>query len=192
MSDPLPVSNGEGFTYGDYLGWEGPERFQIINGEAFMMASPTVEHQAISGEIFLRIGEFLRGKPCRVFTAPLDVRLFPAEDKSDTTVVQPDILVICDGAKLSRNSVDGAPDLVIEILSPSNSQKEMFLKFESYLNAQVREYWVLDPEGKKAQVHVLQDGRFISSAYGEDAVIPVSILPPLRMDLKSLWGAGAY
>jgi Uma2 family endonuclease len=188
MSDPLRSLNEDShFTYADYLEWEGPERYEIINGEAFMMASPTVEHQAISGEIFLQLANFLRGKPCKVFSAPLDVRLFPEEDHSDATVVQPDLLVVCDTSKLSRASVDGPPDLVVEILSPSNTQKLMFLKFESYLNAGVREYWVLDPEQKKAQVHVLQNGRYISSAYKKDGVIQASILPPFSLELATLW-----
>ncbi|MDR0731466.1 MAG: Uma2 family endonuclease [Treponema sp.] len=187
MSDPLRLPN-ESFTYADYLEWEGPERYEIINGEAFMMASPTVEHQAIITELLFQLANFLRGKPCQVFTAPLDVRLFPAKDHSDDTVVQPDILVVCDKSKLSKGSVDGPPDLVIEILSPSNTYKLMFLKFESYLNAGVREYWVLDPEEKKAQVNVLHEGRYISSACKKDAVIHASVLPPFSVDLASLWG----
>ncbi|MDR2618783.1 MAG: Uma2 family endonuclease, partial [Treponema sp.] len=177
MSDPLRSLNDDShFTYADYLGWEGPERYEIINGEAFMMSSPTVEHQGMITELLVQFGNFLRGKPCKVFAAPLDVRLFPEEDRSDDTVVQPDILVVCDTSKLSKGSVDGPPDLVVEILSPSNTQKQMFLKFESYLNAGVREYWVLDPEEKKAQVHVLHEGRYISSVYKKDAVIQASIL----------------
>jgi Uma2 family endonuclease len=187
MSDPLPLNEDSRFTYADYLEWEGPERYEIVNGEAFMMASPTVEHQAIITELLVQLANFLHDKPCKVFAAPLDVRLFPEEDRSDDTVVQPDILVVCDASKLSKGSVDGPPDLVIEILSPSNTQKLMFLKFENYLNAGVREYWVLDPEEKKAQVHVLQQGRYISSAYKKDAVIPVSVLPPLSLDLATLW-----
>jgi Uma2 family endonuclease len=188
MSDPLRLSNEDShFTYADYLKWETPERYEIINGEAFMMASPTVEHQAILRKILVKLDAFLSGKPCEVFSSPLDVRLFPEDDHSDDTVVQPDILVVCDTSKLSKGSVDGPPDLVIEILSPSNTQKLMFLKFESCLNAGVREYWVLNPEQKKAQVHILHEGRYISSAYKKDAVIQASILPPFSLDLETLW-----
>jgi Uma2 family endonuclease len=188
MSDPLRSSIEDShFTYADYLEWEGPERYEIINGEAFMMASPTVEHQAILRKILVKLDAFLDGRSCEVFSAPLDVRLFPEENRSDDTVVQPDILVVCDKSKLSKGSVDGPPDLVVEILSPSNTQKLMFLKFESYLNAGVREYWVLDPEEKKAQVHVLQNGRYISSAYKKDALIQASVLPPFSLDLAALW-----
>jgi Uma2 family endonuclease len=190
MADSLPASVEDGhFTYADYLEWEGSERYEIINGEAFMMSSPSVEHQTISGEIFAQLFIFLRGKPCKVFAAPLDVRLFPEEDHSDDTVVQPDILVVCDKSKLSKGSVDGPPDLVVEIISPSNTDKLMFLKFAAYLNAGVREYWVLNPEQKQAQVHVLREGRYISSVYKKDAVIQASILPPFSLDLATIWEA---
>jgi Uma2 family endonuclease len=188
MADPLPLSvEDEHFTYADYLKWEGSERYEIINGEAFMMSSPSVEHQAIIRKILVKLAVFLEGKPCEVFPAPLDVRLFPEEDHSDDTVVQPDILVVCDKSKLSKGSVDGPPDLVVEILSPSNTDKLMFLKFAAYLNAGVREYWVLNPEQKKAQVHVLREGHYISSVYEKDALIQASVLPPFGLDLKTIW-----
>jgi Uma2 family endonuclease len=188
MSDPMQkLDETRHFTYADYLEWEGPERYQLMYGEAFMMSSPTVEHQTISGEVFLQIRTFLDGKPCRVFAAPLDVRPFPEDDRGDDTVVQPDVLVVCDPAKLSTGSVDGPPDLVIEIMSPSNTRQELFAKFQIYLDAGVREYWVIEPEEKKVQVHVLESGRFMSSVYKADAVIPVTILPPLSINLKTLW-----
>jgi Uma2 family endonuclease len=189
MSDPLEkLEENRHFTYADYLEWEGPERYQLMDGEAFMMSSPTVEHQSISMELSKQFASFLAGKPCRVFAAPLDVRPFPREDRGDDTVVQPALLVVCDSTKLGKGSVDGPPDLVIEIVSPSNGQRELFLKFQIYLDAGVREYWVIEPDGKKVQVHVYENGHYISSAYKEDDVIPVSILPSLSIDLKTLWG----
>jgi Uma2 family endonuclease len=192
MSAPLEkLEENRHFTYADYLEWEGPERYQLINGEAFMMSSPTVEHQAISGELFRQFANFLHGKPCRVFAAPLDVRPFPQEDLGDDTVVQPDILVVCDSSKLGKGSVNGPPDLVIEIVSPSNTLQELFAKFQVYLNAGVREYWMIEPEQKTVQVHVLENGHYISSICTKDAVIPVTILPPLSIDLKTIWGEGS-
>jgi Uma2 family endonuclease len=126
MSDALRIDYEENqrYTYADYLKWESTERYQLMYGEAFMMASPSVGHQGIVAELVMQFKMFLRGKPCRVFPAPLDVRPFPEEDDSDDTVVQPDLLVVCDRAKLATGSVNGAPDLVIEIASPSNTQKE--------------------------------------------------------------------
>ena len=183
-----PVQNGH-YTYADYLGWEGPERYQLINGEAFLMASPSVEHQAMLTELITEFNIWLRGKPCRVFAAPLDTRLFPEDDNSDDTVVQPDLLVICGKDKLSKGSVNGPPDLVLEILSPSTSKKEMFLKFEAYLNAGVREYWVIEPEQKLVQVHIYENRHFISSSYKEDGVIESTVLKGFSFDLKILWAA---
>ncbi|MCL2442835.1 MAG: Uma2 family endonuclease [Treponema sp.] len=190
MSDALRIDefdkNGS-YTYADYLKWDGPERYQLINGEVFMMASPSVAHQAILMELSVKFGSWLQGKTCQVFAAPLDVRLFPREDKTDNTVVQPDLLVVCDNKKLSKGSVNGAPDLIIEIISPSNTHSGLFYKFQHYLKAEVREYWVIDPEGKTIHVHIFDNGRYISTIYEGNARIPVSILPGLEIALEELW-----
>jgi Uma2 family endonuclease len=175
------------YTYADYLEWEGPERFQLINGEVFQMASPSAVHQGILMELSIQFGSWLRGKPCQVFAAPLDVRLFPKKDKSDNTVVQPDLLVVCDKDKLSKGSVDGAPDLVIEVVSPSNTHSELFLKYQYYLQAGVREYWTIDPDRKKAQVHIYEDGHYNNKMYEKDDHIPVTVLPGLDIALADLW-----
>jgi Uma2 family endonuclease len=184
------------YTYADYLAWDTDERYEIIDGKAFMMAAPSIPHQTISGELFGQFWSFLKGKPCRVFAAPLDVRLFPREDNSDETIVQPDILVVCDESKLADNrSCRGAPDLVIEILSPSNITNLMFLKFQKYLRAGVREYWVIDPSIKGLQIHILEKGagetpeHFISTAYDTVAAADVRILPGLRIDFAAIWNA---
>ena len=190
MADALLSHEENGhYTYNDYLGWEGPERYQLINGEVFQMASPSVEHQAILMELALQFGNWLRGKPCRVFAAPLDVRLFPEDDESDDTVVQPDMLVVCNRNKLAKGSVNGPPDIAVEIVSPSTSKKELFLKFEAYLNAGVQEYWVIEPEQRLVQVHVYANGRFISSGYKEDASVPSTVLQGFSVTLKTLWAA---
>jgi len=190
MSDALKIDNYEKtrrYTYADYLKWEGPERFQLINGEVFQMASPSVAHQALQVELLTEFNTWLRGKQCRVFGSPLDVRLFPRKDRLDTTVVQPDLLVVCDKNKLAKGSVEGAPDLVIEIVSPSNTHSELFLKFNYYLKAGVREYWVIDPDMKKVVVHIYENGRYISSNFEDNDRIPVTILPGLEISLEELW-----
>ena len=183
-----PALNGH-YTYADYLSWEGPERYQIIGGTAFLMASPTVVHQAILVELTIQFGTWLRGKPCRVFTAPLDVRLFPEEDNSDDTVVQPDLLVICDKTKLGKGSVNGPPDVAVEIVSPSNTKKELWIKFGAYLDAGIREYWVVDPEQKSVQVHVYEKGHYISSVYKMNETIRSAVLQGFTVELKTLWEA---
>nr|AGS53461.1 hypothetical protein [uncultured bacterium contig00027] len=190
MADAIEIDNTEEkrkFTYADYLKWEGPERYQLIKGEAYMMASPSVEHQAILRELTIHFGSWLRGKPCQVFSAPLDVRLFPKKDNSDDTVVQPDLLVVCDKSKLAKNSINGAPELVVEILSPSNTHKELFLKFQYYLEAGVKEYWIINPESKHVLVHLFEDGHITSALYKENAAISVSVLPGLVINLGEIW-----
>ena len=190
MADALidPEHNGH-YTYTDYINWEGSERYQIINGEAFMMASPTVEHQAILMELSTQFHTWLKGKPCRVFAAPLDVRLFPEEDDSDDTVVQPDLLVVCDNSKMGKGSINGPPDIIVEIVSPSTSKKELLLKFGVYLEAGIREYWVIDPEQKIIQIHIYENGHFISTNHKLNAIISSAVLQGLSVDLKTLWDA---
>ena len=190
MADALeaPEENGR-YTYADYLTWEGPERYQVIYGEAFMMASPSITHQAILMELSIQFGNWLRGKPCRVFASPLDVRLFPEDDNSDDTVVQPDLLVVCDRTKFAKGSVNGSPDLAVEIVSPSTSKKEHFLKYGAYLDAGVREYWVIYPEQKIVQVHVNKSDHFECLDYKEDAIIKSAVLPGFSLELKTLWAA---
>jgi len=175
------------YTYADYLEWEGPERYELYDGEAFMMASPSVVHQAILVGLLLDFGNWLQGKSCKVFVAPLDVRLFPKEDRSDRTVVQPDLLVVCDEGKLDKGSVNGSPDLVIEIVSPSNTHSELFRKFNYYLKAGVREYWVVDPESKIVHVHIHENGHYISNTYSDNDRIPVTVLEGLEISLEALW-----
>jgi Uma2 family endonuclease len=190
MSDAMRIEDYDEdrrYTYADYLEWEGPERYQLINGEVFQMASPSVTHQGILMELSNQFANWLRGKPCQVFAAPLDVRLFPQKDKSDNTVVQPDLLVVCDKDKLSKGSVDGAPDLVVEIVSPSNTHSELFLKYQYYMQAGVREYWTIDPERKKVQVHIYEDGHYISTLYEKNDHVAVTILPGLNIALEELW-----
>jgi Uma2 family endonuclease len=193
MSDAVRIEDDEDFpedrryTYADYLEWEGSERYELIDGKVFQMASPSVAHQAILGDLFNQFYNWLREKPCQVFAAPLDVRLFPQEDKSDKTVVQPDLLVVCDKDKLSKGSVDGPPDLVVEIVSPSNSHPELFLKFHYYMKAGVREYWVIDSEEKKALVHIYENGHYFSSLYENNDHISVTVLPGLDIALEDLW-----
>ena len=192
MSDALRVDENyytkkRTYTYADYLEWEGPERYQLFNGEVYQMASPSVEHQAILMGLSIQFGNWLKGKPCRVFASPLDVRLFPKRDKSDRTVVQPDLMVVCDKTKIAKSSIDGAPDLVIEIVSPSNTHSELFLKFQYYMKAGVKEYWVIDPERKNVQVHIYENGRYITSLYEDNARIPVIVLAGLEVDIEALW-----
>jgi len=190
MSDAMRVdeyNENRRYTYADYLGWEGPERYELFNGEALMMASPSVTHQVLQAELLADFVVWLRGKTCKAFGSPMDVRLFPKKDNTDNIVVQPDLLVVCDQNKLGKKSIDGPPDLIIEIMSPSNSQRDIVRKFHFYLKAGVREYWVIDSESKKINVHIYADGHYISTSYEDNDRIPVTILPGLEISLEELW-----
>ena len=147
----------KGYTYADYCSWEDGERWELIGGEAYAMApSPSEGHQGISGRIFGQLYMYLRGKPCKVYAAPFDVRL--NADGADDTVVQPDILVVCDKSKLEGGKgVTGAPDFIIEILSPSSLRHDLITKFKLYQRSGVREYWIVDPESKIIKTHVFHE-----------------------------------
>jgi len=177
------------FTYADYKEWEldEGERFELINGEAYAMAAPNTKHQEILTEIFGQIYIYLRGKTCKVLPAPFDVRLFYEEDESDDTVVQPDIVVICDTTKLGPEGCRGAPDLVVEVLSPSNTAIEMGRKLELYREAGIREYWVIDPENKTLTVYCFQADSSITKTYKSTDTVSVDVLPGLNIPLAQVF-----
>jgi Uma2 family endonuclease len=185
----LKTDGDEHFTYRDYKSWElkEGERYELIEGTAYAMSAPTDQHQAVSWELGRQLGNFLLGKPCKARAAPYDVRLFYDEDEDDDTVVQPDISVICDEAKRGPEGCRGAPDLVIEILSPSNRGEECIRKFNLYLKAGVREYWIVSPETKAVQVFVLKDGAYQGKVYDKEAPVPSAILEGFALDLKALF-----
>ena len=137
------------YSYADYFKWKFEERVELIRGYIFKMSpAPNVRHQQLSAEIGGQLWSFLRGKKCQVFTAPFDVRLprKSTDDKEIITVVQPDICVICDPSKLDKRGCLGAPDIVVEILSPGNNTKELKNKYEVYEEAGIKEYWVVSPQ----------------------------------------------
>jgi Uma2 family endonuclease len=177
------------FTYADYKDWElkEGERFELIYGEAYAMSAPNTMHQTISRELFGQFFIFLQGKPCQVFYAPFDVRLFCEEDESDDTVVQPDIMVICDKDKLGPEGCRGAPDLVIEILSPSNTAIEMERKLKLYQEAGVKEYWVVDPENNGLTVYRFQESAILTYTLKRDSSVTVGIFPDLNINLKQVF-----
>lgn len=183
----LPAEK-EYYTFADVLTWEEHNRIEIINGEAVMMAPPTVQHQRISREIFRQLANYLEGKKCEVFSAPFGVRLFEKEGDSPDevdTMVEPDISVICDKNKLDKYGCKGAPDLVIEILSPSTLRHDRLVKLGLYQQAGVQEYWIVDPKNKTVQVF-LQDksGSFkIQEDYGQNDVAKVNVLEGCFVEL---------
>ena len=155
MTSPA-VSYKDRYTYQDYLSWPDGERWELIEGVAYNMSpAPNEKHQRISQNLSSTIWAFLKGKTCRVYSAPFDVRLpEPGQSADETdTVVQPGISVFCDTKKLDNQGAVGAPDWVIEILSPSTATKDLNLKLLLYQTHGVGEYWIVDPETERVLVH---------------------------------------
>jgi len=186
---PLPQEKKS--TYADLLNWEEGERYELIDGEPRMLSAPLRVHQRIFRKLFLQIGNYLEGKTCEVYSAPFDVRLF--EQEGDTpydvdTVVEPDIVVVCDPSKLDEAGCKGAPDLIIEILSPSTRRHDRLTKFNLYQRAGVREYWIVDPDARVVSVHTLEEGQYGSPAvYTDTAPVPVGVLEGCVIDLPSIF-----
>lgn len=182
------------FTYADYASWPEGERWELIDGEAFDMSpAPNREHQDISVKIEERILQFLAEKKgsCRMYHAPFDV-LLPESDEADdavATVVQPDILVICDRKKRTLKGCRGAPDFIVEILSPSTAVKDMREKLLLYERHGVKEYWIVNPPQKFILVHLPgPDGVYARPAtYGPSDTIESKALPGLMVECAPLF-----
>lgn len=189
----LPATKkSQTYTYKDYLAWPDDERWEIINGIAYNMSSaPSRVHQKISGALFSKIYNYLEGKPCEVYHAPFDVRLPKGEEAEDdiTTVVQPDIVVICDAKKLDEKGCKGSPDLVIEIVSPHTVSKDMKEKLALYEKHGVLEYWIIHHMDKLAIVYSLQkDNQYIKpDIYSEDNTVESKVLAGFSVDLRTIF-----
>ena len=174
----------EYYTFDEYMSWDEDVRAELYEGMLIMLAQPTPRHQGVLTEIIFQLHAFLKGKPCRVFPAPLGVKLFEDED----TVFEPDIVVICDNSKLDDKICRGAPDMVIEIRSPSTARMDLKYKYRKYEQAGVREYWVVDPEANYVQAGVLHDGKYITRIYDvEDETAPVAILEECIINLADVF-----
>lgn len=153
------------YSYADYLLWQFQERVELIKGKIFEMSpAPSRKHQVISRILNRYLDRYFEMKPCGLFYAPFDVRLINFKKSTDDnkvfTVVQPDLCVVCDNSKLDDRGCIGSPDLVIEILSPGNSKKEMGIKFNLYEENQINEYWIVDPTENSIFVYTLKEGKY--------------------------------
>ena len=181
------------YSYADYLTWEMDEMVELIKGKIFKrdIAAPALNHQRISMRLSVQLFNFLKGKTCQVFHAPFDVRLPVKLRKNQDidTVVQPDICVVCDPDKLDAAGCIGAPDLVVEILSPGNNKRELKNKFEVYEEAGVTEYWVIHPNEQTLLIYSLIDGKYQASRFfvsGDE--ITSACLPGFSLDLEDVFG----
>jgi Uma2 family endonuclease len=176
MGQPA-TSPRDHFTYGDYCAWDDGERWELIDGEAYCMSpGPNRAHQEVLGELFYQVRRQLEGHPCRVYVAPFDIRL-PKGNEADElidTVVQPDISVICDGKKLDERGCRGAPDWIIEILSPSTAARDQICKRALYEREGVQEYWLVHPMDRVLYIYQLEGER-----YGPPAILPAEGITPV-------------
>ena len=175
------------YTYADYLTWQFDGFIELIKGRVFRMSpAPQSTHQTISFNLNTLIGPRLRGNACRGFAAPFDVRLTTAGPNGDdqiTTVVQPDLCVVCNPTKIDRKGCVGAPDWIIEILSPGNATHDIRVKFDLYEESGVGEYWIVFPDEKNVAAYVLTDGRYqLRGEFYQPGPIPVHTLPGFSME----------
>ncbi len=192
----LPMEKKQRYTYGDYRQWPEGTRVEIIEGKLCHMGpAPSRYHQEISGELFRQIANFLRDRsdsPCRVYVAPFDLRLSAHAKADDTTetVVQADILVVCDPDRLDEKGCRGAPDFIAEIVSPSSARRDQIEKVALYEKHGVREYWILHPTDGLIFIRTLGE----NSRYGPVQIqagkgrLALSVLPDLAIDLDAVFG----
>jgi Uma2 family endonuclease len=163
--DSLDLSKS--YTFADYLTWKFQERIELIKGKIFKMSpAPNRMHQTISGNLFYSLKNYiLNNSNCGIYSAPFDVRLVDFKksnnDNNVLTVVQPDICIVCDRSKLDDKGCIGSPDLVVEILSPGNTEKEMGVKFDLYEENLIKEYWIIEPVDKTIFIYTLQNNKYI-------------------------------
>lgn len=179
------------YSFSDYLSWDESDRAELLDGELIMMAPPARIHQEISVELTRQLANFLEGKRCRVYHAPFAVRLFEQDGDAPEdvkTVVEPDISVVCDPGKLDGKGCKGAPDMVMEILSPSTQRHDRLVKLDLYQRAGVREYWIVDPDSRTVQVFLLDGGSVLPhEVYGQDAAAKVNVLDGCFIELAKVF-----
>ena len=177
------------YTYADYLLWQFSERVELIRGFIKKMSpAPKRIHQGISMNFSRELSYFFKKNACGLYAAPFDVRLPIPSKKRDTTVVQPDICIVCDKSKLDEAGCNGAPDLIIEILSPGNTKHDVDTKFSLYEEAGVKEYWMVEPLEKLVFIYTLQNEKYIGlKPFSEDETIKSPLFPDLQISLKDIF-----
>lgn len=193
ISEPRPQAAAKDtYTYGDYAKWPDEERWELIDGVPYnMIPAPSRTHQKILGDLHRQVANYLIGKTCEVYIAPFDVRLPKGNESEEQidTVVQPDLVVVCDREKLDERGCKGAPDLIVEVLSPETAGKDMKTKLALYERVGVKEYWLVDPHNKTVQVYQMEtSGRYgrLDIYTGADRV-KVGLFTDLAIDLAMVF-----
>ena len=180
----MPLPQKDYYTVEDFYNMPDDVKAELINGQIYYMATPSSLHQTISSELHLIIGNYIKGKggKCRIFTAPFSVQL----NKNEDTVIEPDVSIICDRNKITNRGCVGAPDWIIEIVSPSNSRHDYITKLGLYSAAGVREYWIVDSEHQRISVYDFEKNDLIANVYTFDAPIKVGIYEDLTINFNEL------
>lgn len=176
-------------TYADYLTWPDEPHYEIINGTPYLQAATSRQHQRIVSQLMGELYQFLKGKPCEVYTAPFDVRLSASKDEEEYQVVQPDISVICDKERLDDKGCKGAPDLIVEVLSPSTWQRDRIEKMNLYQKHGVKEYLLIYPNEKIVeQYNHDENGKYKApKIYSEEDVFHSTIFTDLQLSMAEIF-----
>lgn len=180
------------YTVEDYYELSKDERLELIDGVIYDMSSPTSIHQVLVGTIYNKIANYIMGKKgkCVPIISPMDVQL----DCDDRTILQPDVMIVCDRDKIKKGVVYGAPDFVVEVLSPSTLRRDKTLKIDKYIRAGVREYWIVDPKNKKVVVYIADGEDFYNIyLYTFENEVPVHIFnEECKIDFKEIYDYIAF
>jgi len=186
-----PLHAERHFTYGDYLQWDDSQRWELIDGTAYAMTlAPHSVHQTVVFELAGQLRNLLAGKPCRGYIAPIDVRLpkFNGSDEQVDTVVQPDLLVVCDPKKIDKRGVRGAPEFIIEVISPGSSRLDEIKKAALYEHHGVKEYWVVYADGHLVHIRLLGDnGKFEDKYVEAKGRVPITMLDGCEIDFDLVY-----
>ena len=181
------------YSYADYLLWRFKERVELFKGKIFEMSpAPNRKHQEVAGNINFYFDQYFKNKSCKKYFAPFDVRLInftkSTADNTVFTVVQPDLCVICDQSKLDKRGCIGSPDLVVEILSPGNSKKELGIKFNLYEENGVLEYWIVNPLEESVLIYSLVNGKYIGTKpLIDNEKIASPLFPELDFEIEKIF-----
>ena len=181
------------YSYADYLLWNFSERLELINGKIFKMSpAPSSSHQRVSMKLTRELDKYFYGLSCEIFVAPFDVRLInfkkSTSDKQIFTVIQPDLCVICDASQVDEKGCLGAPNLIIEIISPGNSKKDLTTKFDLYEENGVQEYWIVNPSEKDVHIYTLSNGKYIGSRpYIMETELQSPTFPDLKFEVDKIF-----
>ena len=174
------------FTYSDYMRWPAGERWQLLDGFAYAMAPPSLPHQDVVSELGAQLRLQLRGKPCKALVAPVGVRLPKLNEANEfiRTVFEPDVVVVCDASKMDKSGIRGAPDFIIEVLSPSTARFDQIEKRKAYERAGVREFWLIDIPGGVLTIYRHTAELFAApDIVRAEGVIAIAALPGVTLDL---------